>query len=298
MPRLHRDEVAVDIALVATLVVDQFPQWAGLPLRRVPSTGTDNVVFRLGRHLAVRLPRIHWAVAQVDREWSWLPRLAPDLPAAVPVPVARGAPAAGYPYPWLVSRWVHGRDATAVPVRDRGALAGEVARFAAVLHGLDTAGAPAAGRRGGPLGAADAGTRVAIARLGDAVDAVDAARATAVWEDALAAGPWTGAPVWVHGDLLPGNVVARGGTLAGVIDWSACGAGDPACDAMLAWWLPPGERARFRDALGLDDAAWRRGRGWALEQAAWFIPYYARTLPAAVAAARERLDAVLEEDGP
>ncbi|MGH9093444.1 MAG: phosphotransferase, partial [Acidimicrobiales bacterium] len=108
MPRLHRDEVEVDAALAGVLVAGQFPRWAGLPLRRVASTGTDNVVFRLGHDLALRLPRVHWAVAQVDREWSWLPRLAPHLPVPVPVPVARGGPGAGYPYPWLVSRWVEG----------------------------------------------------------------------------------------------------------------------------------------------------------------------------------------------
>ncbi|MGH9093391.1 MAG: phosphotransferase, partial [Acidimicrobiales bacterium] len=124
------------------------------------------------------------------------------------------------------------------------------------------------------------------------------ARATAVWEDALAAGPWAGPPVWVHGDLLPGNLLVRDGGLAGVVDWSATGVGDPACDAMAAWWLAPAERAHFREVLGLDHAAWRRGRGWALEQAIWFIPYYERTLPSAVAAARARLDAVLEEGAP
>lgn len=292
MGRLHDDEVAVDDALVRLLLADQFPRWSQLPLRRVPSTGTDNVVHRLGDELAVRLPRIHWAVTQVDKEWEWLARLAPRLCSAVPVPVARGAPGHGYPYRWLVSSWIDGTDVTTGPVGDWCSLALEVAAFVAALRRVDPRGAPAAGRRGGPLRAADRATRWAIDRL---EATADRRRALEVWEDALTAGPFEGEPVWIHGDLLPGNVLVREGALAGVIDWGAAGVGDPACEAMFAWSLPTDARDVFRQALGLDDEAWRRGRGWALEQAVLFIDYYAATLPQGVAVARNRLDAVLDD---
>jgi aminoglycoside phosphotransferase (APT) family kinase protein len=44
------------------------------------------------------------------------------------------------------------------------------------------------------------------------------------------------------------------------------GVGDPACDLMVAWThLPAAARQVFRDALTPDDAAWSRGRGWALQ---------------------------------
>ncbi|HEX9995273.1 MAG TPA: phosphotransferase, partial [Acidimicrobiales bacterium] len=175
-------------------------------------------------------------------------------------------------------------------VHDWCGLAAEVAAFVAGLHRLDAAGAPPAGPRGGPLAPHDGEVRRAVAGL---AGLVDTGRAVAVWEDALAAGPWPGPPVWVHGDLLPGNVLARGGRLAGVVDWGAAGAGDPACDAMLAWSLPAGARAVFRAGAELDDAAWARARGWVVQQAALFIPYYARTIPAGVEAARRRLDAAL-----
>ena len=114
----------------------------------------------------------------------------------------------------------------------------------------------------------------------------------------FAADPWVGPPVWVHGDLLPGNVIVREGRLTGIIDWSAAGLGDPACDVMLAWSLPPEARAAYRAALGVDEATWVRARGWAVEQAVNFIPYYADTIPDGVAAARRRLDAVLADDLP
>ena len=127
-------------------------------------------------------------------------------------------------------------------------------------------------------------------------DLIDVDRAIIVWQAALDAAPWSGPPVWVHGDLLPGNVLVRDGRLSGVIDWSAAGVGDPACDAMLAWSLPPVIRDVYRTALGFDDSTWARARGWVVEQTALFIPYYRTTIPDSVAEAKRRLEAVLSDD--
>lgn len=290
--RIHADEVHVDDDLVRALLADRDPTWADLPLRRVPSTGTDNVIYRLGDDLGVRVPRIHWAVQQVELEHAWLPRLAPHLPAPVPEPLAKGQGVDGCPYPWLVYRWLDGEDALVADVPDWCRLARDVGAFVAALQRIDPAGGPPAGARGGPLAPHDRAARRALGALADVID-VD--RALAVWDAALAAEPWTGPPVWVHGDLLPGNVLVRRGRLSGVIDWSVAGVGNPACEAMLAWSLPPDARVAYRAALDVDDATWARGRGWTLLQAAQFIPYYAETLPDGVAAARRRLDAVLSD---
>lgn len=290
--RMHAEEVDVDDDLVRRLLAAQFPDWAVLPLRRVSSTGTDNVIYRLGDAYGIRLPRIGWAVGQVTKEAEWLPRLAPNLPAALPDPVAVGEPDCGYPYPWLVYRWIDGVDALSEPVGDWMDLAQQVAGFVAALQGIDTAGAPPAGARGGSLAAVDGPTRAAIERL---AGTIDVNLATGVWDEALAAGGWSSPPVWVHGDLLPGNAVLRDRKLAGIIDWSATGIGDPACEAMLGWAMPAPARAGYRQALAFDEASWARGRGWALQQAVFFIPYYAKTIPTAVAAARWRLEAILAD---
>ena len=102
--KMHADELAVDLPLVRRLLASQFPEWADRPLARVVSAGTENAMYRLGDDMAVRLPRIESATAQVAKEQFWLPRLAPRLPLAIPLPLAKGEPSGGYPWPWSVYR--------------------------------------------------------------------------------------------------------------------------------------------------------------------------------------------------
>ncbi|MEU3724200.1 aminoglycoside phosphotransferase family protein [Streptomyces sp. NPDC031705] len=265
MPRMkmHADEVDADEALVARLVAAQFPRWAHLPVTEVRSAGTDNLMFRLGDDLAVRLPRIPGSAQQIDRELRWLPLLAPRVPLAVPVPVGRGVPGEGYGFGWAVYRWLDGENLFDEPPADLRTAAEDLGRFVAALRRVDTAGGPAS-FRGGYVGTADAEVRAAIRDLG-ADGTVDADAATALWEDALRLPRWQGPPVWLHGDLLPGNLLGRGGRLSAVIDFGCVGVGDPACDLMAAWTLlSAGTRGVFREEAGADDATWARARGWAL----------------------------------
>ncbi len=100
----------------------------------------------------------------------------------------------------------------------------------------------------------------------------------------------------MHGDLLPGNLLAAGGRLSAVIDFGGLGVGDPAVELIVAWTLFSGEsRVAFREALGVDDATWARGRGWALSTAIVALPYYINTNPSIVARARHQIDEVLAE---
>lgn len=114
---MHSDELLIDAALVRRLVGDQFPEWVDLPLLQVESSGTINAVFRLGDDLAVRLARRKGATRPGDKEFEWLPRLAPLLPVDVPVPVAQGRPSSDYPWFWqihggLTVKWCPSRRST------------------------------------------------------------------------------------------------------------------------------------------------------------------------------------------
>lgn len=290
---MHADEIPTDENLVRRLLDDQFPHWAGLPLSLVDSYGTDHDIYRLGDDLAVRVPRIGWAAGQAAKEEEWLPRLAPHLPLAVPVQVAMGRPAAGYPFVWSVYEWLQGVDAKGT-IDDLIQAAVTLADFVSGLRRIDSADAPprAPGARGAPLGELDEQVRRSIDELGSRIDQT---AVTHTWDHALAANPWHGPPVWVHGDLLPGNLLVVDGRLSAVIDWGGLNVGDPACDLQPAWNLFAGEsRAVYREALAVDDDSWQRGRGWALYQAVSAMPYYWNTNPGMVRQASHALRELLE----
>lgn len=291
---MHSGETDTGPALTRRLVSGQFPHWAGLPLRRVDSFGTDHAIYRLGDHLAVRLPRIASATGQAELEARWLPRFAPLLPLALPVPVALGEPGFGYPFTWSVCEWLPGVSATDADL-DLMRAAADLAAFICALAGIPAAGAPPRrlSARGGLLALRDDEVRLAVAELGDRIDGAAALRS---WEQSLHAPAWQGADVWLHGDLLPGNLLATGGRMSAVIDFGCLGVGDPAWDYLPAWNLLTGpSRERFRARLGTDDGAWLRGRGAALSQAVVALPYYWDSNPGMVRQASHALAEVLAD---
>ncbi len=292
----HFDREDIDVALVERLISAQFPQWADLPISPAVPQGWDNKTFRLGAEMSVRLPSAAPYALQVEKERRWLPELAPHLPLPIPVPLAKGAPAEGYPFTWCVYRWLEGETASTERVDDLTEFATTLADFLAALQRIDPAGGPPPGRhnffRGGPLTVYDAETQRAIAALDGKID-TDAA--SAVWEAALAA-TWHGRPVWIHGDVTASNLLVVDGRLSAVIDWGGLNVGDPACDLQPAWNVFEGaSRARYRAELAVDDASWLRGRGWALAQAVWALPYYWDTNPGIVRQASHALAQVLGE---
>ena len=292
--RMHADDIETDVALIRRLLSGQFPQWMDLPISRVTSYGTDNDIYRLGDQLAVRLPRRPgWAVAQVQLEARWLPKLARQLPLALPAQVAMGHPAERYPFHWAVYEWLPGSDANGT-IGDLNQAAVDLAGFITALRRVDTTGAhpriPHA--RGGPLAEADEMVRSSVAQLGNRIDRDAVLRS---WAESLSAPEWDRPDVWVHGDLLPGNLLVADGRLSAVIDFGGLNVGDPACDLQPAWNIFTGDsRQRFRAELGADDASWLRGRGWAL-QAVIGISDYWDTNPGIVAQCSHALAEVLAD---
>jgi aminoglycoside phosphotransferase (APT) family kinase protein len=275
--------------LVSKLVASQFPQWAHLPVREVDLDGWDNTTFRLGDELSVRLPSADGYVPQVEKEHRWLPVLAPQLPRAIPRPVAKGVPGPEFPRPWSIYGWLPGQVATVERIADPTGFARDLADFLAALYAVDPSGGRPAGAhsffRGGPLSTYDADARAAISALDGEIDA---AASTAAWEAALAA-RWDSPPVWVHGDVTAANLLVVDGRLSAVIDFGCCAVGDPACDVAIAWTFFQGDsRDAFRERLCVNDATWARGRGWALWKAAITLASARRTDPGAADRAAAR----------
>lgn len=262
------DRVALSAEFVGALVASQFPHWADLPVTPVAQGGWDNQTFRLGSTMSVRLPSAAGYAPQVEKEHRWLPFLAPRLPLPIPRPLALGAPSFGYPWAWSIYEWIEGTPANRAPIADRAGFARDVAAFLLALQRIDAAGGPPAGahsfHRGGSLRVYDDEARRAIARL---PAGLDRSGAEEVWDAALAAG-FGGPPVWVHGDVAPGNLIVRDGRLAAVIDFGCSAVGDPACDLVLAWtFLEAPALDAFRVGLPADRALWARARGWAIWKA-------------------------------
>jgi len=274
---MHQDEVEVDDELVGSLLASQMPSLAHLPLVKVEPWGTDNAIWRLGSDLVVRLPRIHWAAGQVEFEALWLPRLAPYLPVAIPEPVAIGNPTNDYPFRWAVHRWIPGASATLERIDNPVAFALELADVLKRLQSVPSTDAPPATNRARPLAQYDKAARQMIE---SANNLIDARAALKVWEEALAAPPHLGPPVWVQGDL-EGNCLLQDGRLCGIVDWGSACAGDPAVDVQVVWspLFTNESRHAFLDALGVDDATLARSRGAAIQQACAALPYYLRSYP-------------------
>ncbi|MFE5481218.1 aminoglycoside phosphotransferase family protein [Streptomyces sp. NPDC056527] len=283
------------VDLVRRLIAAQFPQWAELPVAQVASAGTDNDMFRLGDAMVVRLPKTADNARSVVKEQRWLPHLAPHLPLPVPVPLGAGAPGEGFDSPWSVYGWLDGANAFDAPIGDLAHAAVELGRFGAALRGVDAADGPKSFRGGHVTEWTGDYIDRAVRDLG-ADGTVDGAAAAEAWESVLRLPQWDGAPVWVHGDLLPGNLLTREGRLSAVIDFGGVGTGDPACDMMAGWTLLTAEtRPLYREAARVDDATWARGRGWALGWGLVTEHYYRDTNPVLAAVAHRSWTEALPE---
>jgi aminoglycoside phosphotransferase (APT) family kinase protein len=298
---MHTGQVDVTAGVAARLVARQFPQWRDLPVRAVISHGTVNALFRLGDGLVLRFPLRPSLDPKLRddliREQENARRIAAHSPVRVPEPVALGAPGPGYQGPWAVYRWIPGDTATPEGAGSSVTFARELAGFVTALRGMDTGGRGWDGQgRGGPLRDKDRYVRAALAESGHLTDTT---RIGELWDRCLALPPYEGPDVWIHTDLMPGNLLVRGGRLAAVIDVETAGVGDPAVDLMPAWNLLAGPaREAYRSALGADGVTWERGRGWAILQAIVALPYYVTTNPVMAGTARHTLRSITLCDRP
>ncbi len=280
----------IDSELARRLIDAQFPEYSRLSIHPVLPGGWDNRTFRLGDDLAIRLPSAERYAPQVNKEHRWLPILRPLLSLPIPDSLALGSPEPYFPRPWSVRRWIDGHclagiNGSVIPrsVDSRVAkgpvpmgakaeenLAHSLANFLQELHAAPSSEGPTPGPhnfyRGGSLQNYDAEVRSSL----NAAESENSGREIIkVWEAALDS-KWSEPPVWIHGDIAPGNLLVDDeARLSAVIDFGSCGVGDPACDLTMAWtFFREPSRRIFRASLkSLAPDVWLRAKGWALWKA-------------------------------
>lgn len=263
MANMPAAEVEITPALVGRLIADQHPDLSGLPLSLV-ANGWDNAIYRLGRELAVRLPRREAAAGLIRNEQRWLPQLSRGLDTVTPVPVRTGAPSSYFPWYWSVTPWVDGVPAVQLSPRERCTAAEDLARFVLVFQQPAPADAPCNPVRGTALSARSAAVEERISAAGLPRDLL------ALWRRLRDQPAWDGPGLWLHGDLHAANLVLGDDRrLAAVLDFGDLTSGDPATDLAAAWMVFDREGRRiFIDRInrerGVDAATWQRARGWAL----------------------------------
>ncbi|MDE3009087.1 MAG: phosphotransferase [Acidobacteriota bacterium] len=258
-------EFLVTTSLVRELLRRQHPEFAQLTLRRA-GEGFDNVQFRLGADLVVRLPRRAIGAELVVKEIEWLAEVTRDLPVTTPAPVVAGHPEDVYPWPWAIERWIEGRAGDGVALATRAA---NVDVIVEILRGLRRP-APSTAPRNPVRGCALVARQQAfLEHLG----ALEGNRHE--WLDRWAWARDAAAPneeTWLHGDLHPGNLIFRDGTLVGVVDFGDLGVGDPATDLAGALLLVPfATTLEIVAQLQPEADELRRALGWGMLFASVFL---------------------------
>ncbi|MER7012973.1 aminoglycoside phosphotransferase family protein [Saccharopolyspora sp. NPDC000359] len=295
---MHVGQLAVPPEVVRALVAEQFPQWRGLPVRRVASRGTVNALFRIGDQLAARFPLEPGdpepTRRRLEAEAGQARELMGRTPFPTPEPVALGAPGAGYPLPWSVQTWLPGVVATDAEPGGSVAFAHDLAEFIRGVRAIDTRGRTFSGTgRGGDLRTHDDWMATCF---DNSEQLLDVPRLRRMWQDMRELPRGSTGDVMTHGDLVPDNLLVSDGRLAGVIDVGGFGPADPALDLVVAWHLlEAGPRQALRDALGCDPLEWERGRAWAFQQAMGLVWYYVESNPGMSQLGRRTLERLTAE---
>lgn len=245
----------------------------GLPADEVTvlAAGWDNTVVLIDDTWVFRFPRREIALPGVEREIALLPRLAPQLSLAIPVPEHTGVHG-NPPWPFWGGRHLPGTELAVSPHADRVSVAAAVGRFVAELHALPAVpDLPV-----DPFRRADAVDRAARARdiLAD-LTALGLLGATGPVDDLLAAGAAAGPPsdetVLSHGDLYARHVlVDDAGVATAIIDWGDLCMAPASVDLSIAFSAFSGsERDAFITENGpIDDDTELRARVMAVFSAA------------------------------
>lgn len=256
-----KSELEINKALVIDLLQEQHPDLSNLPIQLLDS-GWDNVMFRLGDKLSIRLPRRQAAAKLIEHEQTWLPQIAHRLTIPVPVPYRIGQPTAKYPWQWSVLPWISGVTADREPLDINQA--NNFALFLRSLHLPAPCDAPSNPVRGISLKQRANIIEQRIQRLGNKTNLITK-KTQNIWHQALNT-PIEVETKWLHGDLHPGNILVVHNVIVGIIDWGDITSGDIATDLASIWMLFKDRDARQQaiSQYQMSEQTLQRAKGWAI----------------------------------
>ncbi|HVB19500.1 MAG TPA: aminoglycoside phosphotransferase family protein [Acidimicrobiales bacterium] len=258
-------EQVMTTSAVRRLLRAQYPSLADRPLRRV-GEGFDNVQWRLGDDLVVRLPRRTLAVPLLANELRWLDEITSEVRLETPAPLFEGRADENFPWPWTIGHWIEGRAGDRVGLNTRARCVEPFVELLRDLHRRAPHDAPHNRVRRGALEDRDEAISERLNLLGG-----DQGAWRALWDWACTA-PSVEMPTWIHGDLHPGNLIFRGGSLVGVIDFGDLCQGDPATDlAGTLLLFPLGATRRAFELYQPEPSMLRRSIGWAMLFSSMFL---------------------------
>ncbi|WP_226532553.1 phosphotransferase [Microbacterium paraoxydans] len=278
---MHDGELALETEVAARLIVRRFPELHGEILRPITATGTVNRIIRVGDGLVARFPRLATSEPTLVREAAALDELAGAIPFPAPRPYGTAAASEEFDSAWAIQSWIEGEPLGPLQAAASEALAQDLVVLIRALRSVDVRGRVFDGNgRGGRLGDHDGWVSECLSRSDHLIDVERTAR---LWA-ALRALPPADVPLMSHRDLTPFNllVIDRGDEvrLAGVLDGGGFGPADPALDLVAAWHILDAPARRLvRDGISVGEAEWRRGAGWALQQALGLGWYYENSNP-------------------
>ena len=287
-------ELTVDEGLARRLLEEQFPDLASLPI--VPlGAGWDNTVYTVGQDWVFRFPRREVVLPGFRLEIDFLPKLAPLLPFAIPVPERIGEPSDAFPWPFFGALKLPGVELGDAPETDRETLAVDLARFLTTLHRDEAV--QAVGRPLPENWTRRADMKLRVPYVLDKLAELDAlwrapARVRALLEDARSLPPPRPKAV-CHGDFHFRHVLVEDGRMRGVIDWIDLCRGEPALDLQIVWSVLPADArpAFFAEYGDVDEETLLRARVIAFHLAAALLDYgHEEGLPALEREALASLD--------
>lgn len=250
-------EQTIEPPLALQLIKEQFPKLEPEKIRLL-GVGWDNTAFVINEDLIFRFPRREFALPLLEAEWSFLPKLAPQLPVPIPVPKWKGTPTSQFPWPFIGYRMLPGFTACYAKLseNERTSLAEPIAHFLRLLHAVPKIEIAHCHIPNDNKARIDGNILTQKIRTNfEELSLLGLLPHKGELEKVVERSQSFRSPACstiVHGDFYVRHILLdEKHQLAGVIDWGDVHLGDPAIDLSIAHsFLPPETHKQFIHAYG------------------------------------------------